>query len=163
VNAVRRAVAEIDPDQPVSNLQTAQQAVERSLSLFSVIGSILVCFALVGLLLAAVGIYGVMSSFVVQRTSEIGVRVALGAQVRDVLWLVLGKGLRLALLGSGMGLIGAVAIARLLAAIVPRLPAHSLWTVLLVAALQLVVVALACYLPARRAARMDPLVALRYN
>jgi putative ABC transport system permease protein len=163
VNAVRRAVAEIDPDQPVSNLQTAQQAVERSLSPFSVIGSILVCFALLGLLLAAVGIYGVMSGFVVQRTSEIGVRVALGAQMSDVLWLVLGKGLRLALLGSGIGLVGAVAIARLLAAIVPRLPAHNLWAVLLVAALQLVVVALACYLPARRAARMDPLVALRHD
>jgi putative ABC transport system permease protein len=163
VNAVRRAVAEIDPDQPVSNLQTAQQAVERSLSVFSVIGSILICFALLGLLLAAVGIYGVMSGFVVQRTSEIGVRVALGAQMRDVLWLVLSKGLRLALLGSGIGLIGAVAIARLLAAIIPRLPAHNLWTVLLVAALQLAVVALACYLPARRAARMDPLAALRYD
>lgn len=163
VNAVRRAVAEIDPEQPVSNLRTAQQAVEQGLSLFSVIGSILVCFALLGLLLAAVGIYGVMSSFVVQRTSEIGVRVALGAQIRDVLWLVLSKGLRLALLGSGIGLIGAVAIARLLAVTVPRLPAHNLWAVLLVAALQLVVVALACYLPAQRAARMDPLVALRYD
>jgi putative ABC transport system permease protein len=104
-----------------------------------------------------------MSSFVVQRTSEIGVRVALGAQMRDVLWLVLSRGLRLALLGSGIGLVGAVAIARLLAATVPRLPAHNLWAVLSVAALQLVVVALACYLPARRAARMDPLVALRYD
>jgi putative ABC transport system permease protein len=163
VNAVRRAVAEIDPDQPVSNLLTAQQVVEQNLSSFSLLSSTLVCFALLGLLLAAVGIYGVMSSFVVQRTSEIGIRIALGAQIRDVLWLVLDKGLRLALLGSGIGLIGAVAIARLLSASVPRFPAHNLWAVLLIAALQLVVVVLACYLPARRAARMDPLVALRYD
>jgi putative ABC transport system permease protein len=163
VKAVRRAVAEIDPNQPVRGLQPTEQAVERGLAHVSLIGSILAGFALLGLSLAAVGVYGVMSGFVVQRTSEIGVRVALGAQMRDVIWLVLGKGLRLALLGLGIGLVGAVAIARLLAATVPQLPAHNPWAVLAVAALQLIVVALACYLPARRAARMDPMVALRYD
>jgi len=162
-NAVRRAVAEIDPDQPVRALQPAQQVIEQSLVEFSLIGSILVGFAFLGLMLAAVGIYGVMSGFVVQRTVEIGIRVALGAQMHDVIWLVIGKGLRLALLGAGIGLVGTIAIARLLVATVPQLPRHNLWAVLLVAALQLVVVALACYLPARRAARLDPMVILRYD
>jgi putative ABC transport system permease protein len=159
-NAVRRAVAEIDPDQPVRALQPAQQTIEQSLAGFSLI---LMGFALLGLMLAIVGIYGVMSSFVVQRTGEIGIRVALGAQMLDVIWLVLGKGLRLALLGAGIGLVGTIAIARLLVATVPRLPTYNLWAVLLVAALQLVVVVLACYLPARRAARLDPMVILRYD
>src|SRR5262249_54943748 len=152
-NAVRRALAEIDPDQPVRNLQPADKAVERSLAGFSVISSILVCFALLGLLLAAVGIYGVMSGFVVQHSSEIGIRVALGAQMRDVLWLVLGKGLFLALLGAGIGLVGAVALARSLAAAVPALSARDPWAIVSVATLLIAVALLACWIPARRATK----------
>ncbi len=161
VNVVRRAVAEIDPDQPVRNLQPTHETIERSLVGFSLISTILLGFALLGLLLAAVGIYGVMAGFIVQRTGEIGIRVALGAQMRDILWLVLGKGLRLTLLGAGIGLVGAIIIARLLAAAVPALSARDPWAIALVAALLIVVALVACWLPARRAAKTDPMTVLR--
>src|SRR5262249_26984847 len=124
-NAVRHAVAEIDPDQPVRNLQPASKAVERGLASFSLIGSILVCFASLGLLLAAVGIYGLMSYTVTQSTREFGIRMALGARRGDILKLVIGHGMLLAISGVVIGLAGAVAVTRLLAAAVPALSARD--------------------------------------
>ena len=118
-------------------------------------------FAFLGLLLAAVGIYGVISGFVVQRTNEFGIRLALGAQVNDILALVLGRGLRLALLGAALGLVGAWGVARLLPAIAPGLPPADLATTGSVTLALLAIAAFACWLPARRAAKVDPMTALR--
>jgi putative ABC transport system permease protein len=116
-----------------------------------------------GLLLAAIGIYGVTSYSVVQRTSEIGIRMALGAQRKDVLWLVLGRGGRLVTLGAALGLGGAYAVSRLLISIIPTLPTRDPATLVVVSAVLFVIALLACYIPARRATRVDPMVALRYE
>jgi predicted permease len=160
---LRRAVAELDPTQPVHRIRTARSLVEQGLGSISLLGTLLGAFAALGLLLAAIGIYGVISYSVAQRTGEIGIRIALGAQGRDVLWLILAKGARLILLGALLGLGGAYAVSRLLIAAIPTLPTRDP-AALLVIALTLVAVALAaCYLPARQAARVDPMVALRYE
>jgi putative ABC transport system permease protein len=158
---LRRAVAEIDPDQPVGDPGPAAADVARSLDNWAVGGTLLSSFALLGLSLAALGLYGVISGFVVRRTGEIGVRMALGAQLRDVLWLVLGKGLRLSLAGTALGLVGAFGMTRLLAAALPELPPSNPMVVLAVATLLVATSLIACWLPARRAARVDPIVALR--
>ena len=159
-SAVRRAVAEMDPDQPVNELDGARKIVDRNLANLGLVGTLLAAFAVLGLVLAAVGTYGVISSFVAQRTGEIGIRMALGARKRDVLWLVLGRGLRLILAGVLLGFGGALATARLLAAAMPELPgdpgAIAAITIVLVA-----VAVVACWLPARRAAKVEPMEALR--
>ncbi len=158
---LRQAVAELDPDQPVGKPGPIADVVDGSLDNWAVGGRILTSFALLGLSLAALGIYGVISGFVVRRTGEIGVRMALGAQLRDVLWLVLGKGLRLSLMGTAIGLIGAFGMTRLLGAALPELPPSNPLVILLVAALLIAITLFACWLPARRAARMNPTQALR--
>jgi putative ABC transport system permease protein len=160
-NELRRAVAEIDPEQPVHDIGLVERRIALSRANWSLVSGLLGSFAALGVLLAAVGIYGVISGFVVQRTNEIGVRVALGAQVRDILTLVLAQGLRLALLGTAFGLAGAIAVARLLRAIAPELPPADLATGAGVTAFLIAVAAFACWLPARRAARLDPIAALR--
>ena len=133
---------------------------QRALSSFGMAGDILTAFGLLGLLLAALGIYGVISNLVVQRTSEFGIRMAIGAQVHEVVWLVLARGLRLTLWGTLIGVAGAFGLARLLAAAVPSLTSAPT-AVVGVAAVLMAVALLACWLPARRAARVDPVVALR--
>jgi predicted permease len=158
---LRRAVAELDPDQPVGDPGPARADVGKTLDNWAVGGRLLSIFALLGLSLAGLGIYGVISGFVVRRTGEIGVRMALGAQLRDVLWLVVGKGLRLAVVGTAIGLLGAFGITRLLASVLPELPATDPLVILFVAALLLTVAIVACWVPARRAAKVDPMVALR--
>ena len=158
---LRRTVAEVDPDQPVGNPGPLSSVVNGTLGNFAVGGKVLSVFALLGLSLAALGIYGVISGFVVRRTGEIGVRMALGAQIRDVLWLVLKTGLRLSLIGTGIGLVGACAITRLLASVMSELPAPNPWVIALVALLLVAITLFACWLPARRASRVDPMVALR--
>ena len=158
---LRGAVAEVDPDQPVGDPGPARADVGRSLDHWAVGGRLLSIFALLGLLLAALGIYGVISGFVVRRTGEIGVRMALGAQLRDVLWLVVGQGLRLSLAGTAIGLLGAFGITRLLASVLPELPASDPVVIMLVAVLLMAITLGACWLPGRRAAKVDPMVALR--
>jgi predicted permease len=160
-DAVQRAVAAIDPDQPVQEIQSASRVISRGLANFALVGSLLAGFALLGLFLAAVGIYGVIAGFVGQRINEIGIRVALGAQARDVLRLVLGQGLRLALAGVAVGLFGTYAVARLLASIAPSLPAPEVVTALAVTGVLIGCALVACWLPARQAVRVDPNVALR--
>jgi len=163
VNAVRRAVAELDSTQPVHRIRTVRSLVEQGLGSVSLLGTLLGAFAALGLLLAGIGIYGVTSYTVVQRTGEIGIRMALGAQTRDVLWLILAKGARLILLGAVLGFGGAYAVARLLQAAIPTLPTRDP-AALVAITLALVAVALmACYLPARRATKVDPMIALRYE
>ena len=159
--ALRAVVAEVAPDLPVRGIATVRADIDRSLANLELAGWTLTAFALLGLLLAAIGIYGVLAHHVQQRTNEIGIRLALGAQVRDVLVLVLGQGLRLTLIGAGLGLAGAFAVGRLLASIMPGLPAENLLTAAAVTALLVAVALLACWLPARRATKVDPMIALR--
>jgi putative ABC transport system permease protein len=160
-DAVQRAVTAIDPDQPVQEIQSATRVISRGLANFALVGWLLAGFALLGLFLAAVGIYGVIAGFVAQRTNEIGIRVALGAQIGDVLRLVLGQGLRLALLGTGIGVFGTYAVARVLESIAPSLPPAEPITALAVTGTLLGCALLACWLPARQAVHVDPNVALR--
>ena len=160
---MRQAVTAIDPDLPLYGIATPEESVRRALSSFGLAGQVLSAFGLLGLLLAALGIYGVITYLVVQRTSEFGIRMAMGAQARDILWLVLAKGLTLTVAGTAIGVAGALALARLLAAAVPSLQSDSALAVVLVSVVLAGVALLACWLPARRATRVDPLVALRYE
>ena len=123
----------------------------------------LVSIAALGLVLAAVGIYGVISYTVAQRTGEIGLRMALGAQRSEVLWLVLKQGFGQSLLGAGIGFAGALGVARILAAIILFPIGADPLTLIAAAVLLIVVALLASFIPAWRAARVDPMVALRYE
>ncbi|MCC6233482.1 MAG: ABC transporter permease [Verrucomicrobiales bacterium] len=158
---LRRVVAQLDPDQPVGSPGPTRAEVAQSFGRWEVGGRLLGAFALLGLSLAALGLYGVISGFVLRRTHEIGLRMALGAQRREVLALVIGKGFRLSVLGTALGLIGAAGMSRLLASVMPAMPVQSGPILLLVAAVLIGVSVLACWIPARRATRVDPMVALR--
>jgi putative ABC transport system permease protein len=158
---LRRAVAALDPDQPIHDIAPVRHEIRQILTNVTLVGWILAAFSVLGVVLAALGIYGVISGSVVQRTNEIGIRVALGAQVRDILALVIGQGLRLALLGTALGLAGAFAIARLLRGIMPQLPAADAVTTIGVTTFLIAVATFACWLPARRATKVDPITALR--
>ncbi|HUR57854.1 MAG TPA: FtsX-like permease family protein, partial [Opitutaceae bacterium] len=158
---LRRAIAEIDPDQAIFRVDTVRHEIDRSLGSIDSAAYALVSFALLGVLLAAVGIYGVIAHSVVQRTNEIGIRLALGAQVSDVLALILGGGLRLTLLGTALGLAGAFGIARLLRGLSPEFAASDPALTVGVTVLLLLVATFACWIPARRATKVDPMIALR--
>jgi len=158
---LRRAIAELDPDLPVADVRTIGQAVDHAQHNFYVANQLLAGFALLGLVLAAIGLYGVISTLVVQRTQEFGIRLALGAQTRDVLWLVLGKSLSLAGLGSALGLAGAAALVSFLGKLMPGLPGGDPFALAAIVVLLLGVALVACFLPARRATKVDPIIALR--
>ncbi|HEU4509846.1 MAG TPA: ABC transporter permease [Pyrinomonadaceae bacterium] len=160
-NSLRSSIAGLDPELAVYRIRTARSAVDSGLGNLSLLGSLLGAFATIGVILAAIGIYGVVSYTVVQRRGELGIRMALGAQTRDVLWLVLGKGAVWVGIGALLGGFGAYGISKLLISLIPSLPTRDP-LILVFAALALVAVALlACYIPARRATRVDPLVALK--
>jgi predicted permease len=163
VPAVRQAVREVDPYQPLSNIRTMDEVLARVTAQRRVGMILLTAFAALALLLAALGIYGVLSYFVLQHMPEIGVRMALGAQTGDVLRLVLGKGMRLALMGIAIGLIGAFALTRLMESLLFGISAIDPLTFAGVAMLLALVALIACYIPARRAMKVDPMVALRYE
>jgi predicted permease len=161
VAAVRGQVWAVDKDIPISNIETMERLMAKSVAprRFNLLP--LSVFALVGLALAGVGLYGVMSYTVTQRTHEIGVRMALGANRDDVLRLVIGEGMKLALIGVSLGLGGALALTRLLKALLFDVSATDPLTFIVIAAVLIIVALVACWIPARRAASMDPLVSLR--
>jgi predicted permease len=159
--AIRSEMRQLDPALPIRNLRSMEQLVGRSVAPQRFNMSLLGLFAALGLALAAVGIYGVMAYGVAQRTQEIGLRMALGAQTRDVLKLVVKQGMMLALLGVALGLLASLALTRLLKNLLFGVSATDPLTFIVIALLLTVVALLACWVPARRAARVDPMVALR--
>jgi putative ABC transport system permease protein len=159
--AVRAVVKEIDPGQPVDEVTTLRQILARKVSERNFAMILLSLFAGVAVVLSAAGIYGVMAYAVTQRTHEIGVRMALGAARREVLALVIRRGMRFALLGVAAGLAGAIATTHLLKSLLYEITPTDPLTAVVVTLLLTGVALLACYIPARRAARVDPMVALR--
>lgn len=160
---VRREVAAIDKNQPVYNVNTMEQVLSESIATERLSTTLLAVFACVALILAAVGIYGVMSYTVAQRTHEIGVRMALGAQARDVLRLVVGQGMTLALIGVAVGLLGAFAVTRVMSGLLFGVSATDPVTFIGVALLLATIALLACLIPALKATKVDPMIALRYE
>jgi putative ABC transport system permease protein len=163
VGAVRRAVWSVDPNQPISNVTTLEKVVDDSIAQRRLNMLLMGLFGGLAMLLSAVGIYGLLSHAVTQRTQEMGIRMALGAQVGDVLKLVLRQGMMLALAGVGIGLVGAFALTRLIRGLLFGVTPNDAMTFVVVAAVLTIVALLACYIPARRATKVDPLVALRYE
>jgi putative ABC transport system permease protein len=161
--ALRQQVWAIDKDQPVFDVHTMKEVRASSVVLYSLTSVMLGIFAGVAMILAAIGIYGVMAFAVTQRTQEIGIRMALGAQTADVLKLVVKHGMKLALLGIIIGLAGSWALTRFIGKLLVGVQPTDLLTFSLVSLCLLVAAFIACYLPARRATKVDPLVALRYE
>jgi predicted permease len=163
MDSVRRAVEEIDPREVVYNVQTMDEVVSNSFAARRLSMILLGVFAALALVLACVGIYGVISYLVGQRTHEIGVRMALGAQPSDVLRLVIGHGTRMALIGVAIGIGAALGLTRLMANQLFGVSPHDPLTFTGVAILLIIVAVAACYIPARRAMCVDPIVAMRYE
>jgi putative ABC transport system permease protein len=163
VGAVRQIIQEVDPDQPISNIATmsellGEEAAQRRLGML-----MLVAFSALALLLAAIGIYGVLAYFVTQHTSEIGVRMALGASQGNILLMILRKGMSLTLLGVAIGLTAALGITRLMSSLLFEVRAVDPLTFILAPIVIGVAALCASFIPARRAIKVDPLVALRYE
>ncbi|HYX43290.1 MAG TPA: ABC transporter permease [Pyrinomonadaceae bacterium] len=161
--AIRNAVLEIDKDQPISQVQTMTQIVASAVSSQKFATWLLAIFAAVALLLAALGLYGVMAYSVTQRTHEIGIRIALGAAQRDVLQLIVWHGMRLTFIGVALGLVGSFVVTRLMKSLLYGVSAADPFTYGGVAVLLALVALVACLIPARRATKVDPMVALRYE
>ncbi len=161
VGAVRTEIHNLDPDIPVYNVQTMDQLVRDSAAANRFQMLLFGVFAGVGLLLAAVGIYGVISYSVTQRTHEIGIRIALGAKPGEVLRLIISDGMRLALAGAVLGVVGALALSRFLSGLLYGVKATDPSTFVVVFLALTAVALIACYLPARRATKVDPMVAMR--
>jgi len=162
-SAVIGQIHSLDPDLAVANIRTMEQVINSSVAGPRFNTLLLGVFAGVALFLAAIGIYGVMAYAITQQTHEIGIRLALGAQPRNVLQLVLRRGVRLAGVGAAFGVAAALALTRLMAGLLYGISATDPATFSCVVILLLAIALLACYVPARRAMRVDPMVALRYE
>jgi putative ABC transport system permease protein len=163
VAAARNEIRSLDKGIPVFNLKTMNDVLATSVAPQRMSMLLLTAFAAVALLLAMIGIYGVTAYYVTQRTQEIGIRIALGAQVGDVMKLVLKNGMALAAIGVALGLAGAFALTRLMSSLLFAVKPTDTATFVIVSVCLLVTALLASYLPARRATKVDPLVALRYE
>lgn len=161
--AIQAAIREVDKDQPVYQVQTIDELIRESVGTRRFALTILILFAVLALVLAVSGIYGVISYSVTQRTQEIGIRMALGAEGKDVLRLVLGQFMRLTFAGVALGLVAAYALTRLMTSLLFGVTPTDVMTFILVSVSLSLVALIACLIPARRATRVDPLVALRYE
>jgi putative ABC transport system permease protein len=161
--AVRREIRALDPALPVASVRSMDDVLSAAQSRPRFLTLLLTLFSSLALVLAAVGLYGVISYSVAQRTNEIGLRIAMGAQSGDVLKMVLGQGLRLGLCGVAVGAAGAFALTGLTRGLLFGITAFDPMTFAAMAVLLIVVTILACYVPARRATNVDPMVALRYE
>jgi putative ABC transport system permease protein len=162
-SAIRNAVLSIDKTQPLSDVKTLDQYVAASIAQQRLSTFLLGIFAAVAMALSAVGIYGVMSYSITQRTHEIGIRRALGASRSNILKLVVGYGMFLTLIGVVIGLASAFALTRLMSALLFGVSATDFTTFAVISASLVVVALVACLVPARRALKVDPMVALRYE
>jgi predicted permease len=158
---IRDAVTAVDPSLPITHLQTQQEQIDQSIGRERVLARLLTVFGAFALLLASVGLYGLTSYAVARRTSEIGIRLALGAQRSQVLWLVLRQVFALSAIGLALGLPLAWAIGPLVGSYLFGVPPRDVLTIALAGMVLMLVIVVAGWLPARRAARMDPLAALR--
>jgi len=162
-SAIRTEVQALDKDVPIYSIRTMDDLVSESVAKPRFRTLLLAIFAAVALILAAVGIYGVMSYYVTQRTHEIGIRMALGASSTHVMRMVVGQGMALALAGVGVGLAGSFALTRLISSLLYEVSANDPATFVVIPSALAAVALLASYLPARKATKVDPLVALRYE
>jgi putative ABC transport system permease protein len=160
-SSVAAAVHAIDPELPIADVKTMQEVVEVTLARPRTVSVLLTAFALIALVLAGVGVYGVMAYSVSQRTQEIGVRMALGATTDSVFRLVLGQALRLVAMGVGVGLVAAALLAQLLETLLFQTEPLDPWTFAITAVVLALVATLASYVPARRGMRIAPVDALR--
>jgi ABC-type antimicrobial peptide transport system permease subunit len=161
--ALKEQIWKVDSQLPVTKLETMGDVAASSFAARRFNMSLLSLFAALALVLAAIGIYGVMSNAVTQRTQEIGIRLALGARAVDVLKLIVRNGLTLVIIGVAFGLAGAFALTRLMTTLLFGVTPNDGFTIVAVSAVLIGVALLACLIPARRATRVDPLVALRYE
>jgi len=162
-SALRAALHDIDRDQPLANVRTMEDNMAASVSEPRFRTWLLGLFALLALALATIGIYGVMAYSVNQRTQEMGIRVAMGAQPRQIIRLIAEEGLRIAVMGVFIGMAVSIALTRVLRSFLYQISALDPLTFICVAAVLIAVAVLASYVPARRATRVDPLVALRHE
>jgi predicted lysophospholipase L1 biosynthesis ABC-type transport system permease subunit len=158
---LRKAIGVLLPDLALNYLATIEEDTANTYAFFNFLRRILVQIAVLGLLLAGIGIYGVVANLTTERTKEIGIRLALGAQPAGIVWLFLRNGLFLALAGAALGLGAAYGVVTMLSRILPALPGKDPWFILGAALLLIAVALFACWLPARRTTKISPTVALR--
>jgi len=163
VKLVHGIVSSVDDNLPLFDVRTQTEQIDQTLFLDRLMARISGAFALLALVLACIGLYGLLSYEVARRTRELGIRVALGAHHRDLSRLVIGQGILLALIGAAIGIAAAVGVTRFMSAMLYDVRANDPLTMVAVAALLILVAFAACYIPARRAMKVDPMIALRYE
>ena len=163
VSAIMRVVQSVDKDAPIAHIETVDQILSNSSAEPRFQTALVGSFGVLGFILAIIGIYGVISYSVVQQTHEIGVRMALGAQPRDILHMILRKGMLLAIAGIAIGIGGALALTRVLRSMLFEIEPTDPATFVGVAIFLTIAALAACYIPARRATKVDPMVALRHE